>query len=1075
MSEIKLHNGDWWVVGSSPVLYNKMYLTNTKRNESNELIYSFKFYCQLESLTSYLFRDYDLLLTTKVGSTSKDVYVKYDTSWGANYGYTYYTTITFDINVGKVNPNQTLNCSFYLRGVERVAGVKYYGSGTFKFTVSTPAWNYTAVGAPSQVYLLGDNNHDGSTSYYLKPSGKIKVGWNAGSAGTNNPVAAYDIYVRVTADGENPSYSSYTYYKRISSGSTEFNNRYYEFTASNLSRGYKVRVGVQSVGTQSNYSSGLTISGTTLSVNYLPNAPSSYNKTVSHYSSDHHIEAYAGNANGSGQTSTLWYSKSTNKGNITQYSSSSSFDFNTTYYFWTWDGLEYSSSYSSAKITQNPLPNFSSVYITCPSPISVSGNSAYPGSRSNLVNAWYLNISGTLSNKTTGTLSIYLKRRAFNSNAAPSGENDFNINTGTIYSTRLTNGTFSINNLNLFRFIGLGFDYWLGISFNDGLDTTTLGYLKTTNDSKFLTIAPAPSDKGIINNCSNTSIGLDNYFWKDVRFRFSYDSGLYNGSQSCLYYPSNNTSSKLNATFLGKGISSDGTMMYFDFRTSQSLTPGQDYGLNITLGGGGLETACGFIKSLKQCPLLIGISQSNCAVKPFSESSVEWNVSISNSTALSDAEQIKTNYCLANNYWETSLILNEQKLTISNGEANVSADYLTRIEVLDDTFWNKYWSYFTDKDTNYELPLRVTITNLFGRSIIFESSHKAKINFIEPIIASFTESSLGYLDSSNTFCEIAPDTDSLIENLELRFRPEISIYNSTNLSYRVQISRGDLDSWVDYKVGSINYSNSYSRGNPVRIDWASSSEIIRMVGEIADNNSCYFRIILTSPTGQSTIENYKKKSTNDVIALKRLRHVSVPIDFLTASYSSKDNTSICSLSYNCPDIGVEKENINDSGSWFILQRNSDVNYPGKSDEDKLYYTDNKTDWNQVPSTDEQSKSHSFTPANKMTNSFEYWRLYLCTQVTFVFKNGLVITNVKKSYSKSVVVYNITPTISPRSNHLGINYHDFEELPNNGTDTVLAVGQTSDRHVLYFVTNDRISKIDIRTGDIDNFVLDGGTW
>ena len=514
--------------------------------------------------------------------------------------------------------------------------------------------------------------------------------------------------------------------------------------------------------------------------------------------------------------------------------------------------------------------------------------------------------------------------------------------------------------------------------------------------------------------------------------------------------------------------------MYFDFRTSQSLTPGQDYRLNITLGGGGLETACGFIKSLKQCPLLIGISQSNCAVKPFSES-VEWNVSISNSTALSDAEQIKTNYCLANNYWETSLILNEQKLIISNGEANVSADYLTRLETLDDAFWNKYWSYFTDKDANYELPLRVTITNLFGRSIIFESSYKAKINFIEPITASFTESSLGYLDSSNTFCEIAPDTDSLIENLELRFRPEISIYNGTNLSYRIQISRGDPDSWVDYKVGSINYSNSYSRGNPVRIDWASSSEITRMIGEIADNNSCYFRIILTSPTGQSTIENYKKKSTNDVIALKCLRHVSVPIDFLTASYSSKDNTSICSLSYNCPDIGVEKENINDSGSWFILQRNSDVNYPGKSDEDKLYYTDNKTDWNQVPSTDEQSKSHSFTPANKMTNSFEYWRLYLCTQVTFVFKNGLVITNVKKSYSKSVVVYNITPTISPRSNHLGINYHDFEELPNNGTDTVLAVGQTSDRHVLYFVTNDRISKIDIRTGDIDNFVLDGGTW
>ena len=38
MSEIKLHNGDWWVVGSSPALYNKMYLTNTARNGNNELI-----------------------------------------------------------------------------------------------------------------------------------------------------------------------------------------------------------------------------------------------------------------------------------------------------------------------------------------------------------------------------------------------------------------------------------------------------------------------------------------------------------------------------------------------------------------------------------------------------------------------------------------------------------------------------------------------------------------------------------------------------------------------------------------------------------------------------------------------------------------------------------------------------------------------------------------------------------------------------------------------------------------------------------------------------------------------------
>jgi hypothetical protein len=77
------------------------------------------------------------------------------------------------------------------------------------------------------------------------------------------------------------------------------------------------------------------------------------------------------------------------------------------------------------------------------------------------------------------------------------------------------------------------------------------------------------------------------------------------------------------------------------------------------------------------------------------------------------------------------------------------------------------------------------------------------------------------------------------------------------------------------------------------------------------------------------------------------------------------------------------------------------------------------------------------------------------------------------YSNLVTVYNTEPTVSYRSNQLGINYK-LEKDDEDFVDAILVVGEHSGKTKIIFEGISR-KVIDIVTGEMDGFVIDGGTW
>lgn len=89
------------------------------------------------------------------------------------------------------------------------------------------------------------------------------------------------------------------------------------------------------------------------------------------------------------------------------------------------------------------------------------------------------------------------------------------------------------------------------------------------------------------------------------------------------------------------------------------------------------------------------------------------------------------------------------------------------------------------------------------------------------------------------------------------------------------------------------------------------------------------------------------------------------------------------------------------------------------------------------------------------------------------KNNLYYQTEKISQSKFYfLVYNIVPTVSYRKNHLGINTLS----PSERDDSVVYVGSYGERDKIYFVNSEnQIRTIDIKSGGINGFIVDCGSW
>lgn len=259
------------------------------------------------------------------------------------------------------------------------------GNGGFKISFSTyingnsvsasQSWTldsvtvYSKCGAPSSVTL---------SPSYVAPSGTITISWSGASSGTNNSISSYQIYYYVTSGGTAPSTSTYTGTKNVTSTSTSGSTT---ITLSSTTRGYKIVAGVVTRGSagSSYYSSIKTSSAIT--VNSLPAAPSGTGSTtiLSTNSTGYHPSITAG-TDTNGQTCSVYYATSSG-GTKAAYTSSvyikPSAGATSTYYFWTYDNVEYSSSYITYTVTKNAKPGKPTVTFTPATLPNAGGNITY--------------------------------------------------------------------------------------------------------------------------------------------------------------------------------------------------------------------------------------------------------------------------------------------------------------------------------------------------------------------------------------------------------------------------------------------------------------------------------------------------------------------------------------------------------------------------------------------------------------------------------------------------------------------------------------------------------------------------
>ena len=99
----------------------------------------------------------------------------------------------------------------------------------------------------------------------------------------------------------------------------------------------------------------------------------------------------------------------------------------------------------------------------------------------------------------------------------------------------------------------------------------------------------------------------------------------------------------------------------------------------------------------------------------------------------------------------------------------------------------------------------------------------------------------------------------------------------------------------------------------------------------------------------------------------------------------------------------------------------------------------------------------------------YYRFIIHVQVGFDKEGNSIY---QTGYSSTYVSYPSTPTVAYRKNHIGLNTDNFNNYDNA---ILVAAAGVDSRNILYFISENNISLVNVDNGEIDGFIIDGGEW
>lgn len=938
-----------------------------------------------------------------------------------------------------------------------IAGHNVDNSGSYSLTKNLP---YTKCTAPTKIEInktiIIPNNED-----------KITIKWSGASGGVSNAIKSYKIYYRYSSAGEKPTTSSDSILVEGASTSQ------YEFTAkipsslNNNGRGYKLIFGIVVQGSAgSDYYSSMKYSNA-ITINSLPDSPvvtvnGLINNIVPSTTETVEIVYKAGDDsddNLQSENKKVYWSTSSDFASASVAPSSPitiDANNNITYYFWTYDGLEYSEK-TKVKIIKNKKPTFN---------VSLSGTKLR-SSNNNTLKDYIVSptinlteISGGQANKTyTYTLYYGGAEDNLESYTLASGlmENQYtiddirkHINGYTIHQQ----GTEYQNN---------GAYYKIGVTCFDTVETsdevmTELKYVTKIPDLKALY---NKANYGYVDNfyegtkatyCSKV-LGFE--FYQDegydsikCQFKINDEDGLEtkinlttddNGTRGEWIEAGNITSGNQNVSYQfsykNTSFSSDDNRNFNIYKIDKISIENpiideifKNYKIFTSQGAYGGNFKNPFIDTLKSYGIADKLNSSNFGVK---------------------------------------ISANKQAAYISGSPNDVSNDNTISFLLNSSSLFTGIIGIFNSNERNsaYESSMQFYIRNDFGDEYLSENLDFT-IDFKEQV--EITKSSICPPEVTINEKEESYSIDKwkyLKEGMTLIGNFEIKSYN-TNPKGKIQIQRStDSSSWQNLtefnfsKVKNEDGSEPHAEhSKPVK--YTASDEIIQQIAQISTlNYNVNYRIIIDTDSGESTEELLYEN-------ILVLGHIPPILSIQNSTFKTEGNVTALEVNYQITNPGVKIKDNEDRIIAFVTLKDNKVNLLW--DEKTISFTDNNL--NYFGSGDNKTA---------IFNGFKFEagqesalvKLSVTTQFsTYLIEhpNTSFFTTEKTTNLNEIVataVFNILPTVAYRKNHLGINILE----PSTNKNSIITIGEAPGRDTIYFQSaNKNFCKI-------DNFLVDGDSW
>lgn len=534
--------------------------------------------------------------------------------------------------------------------------ITHNSDGEAKFTIALSAAIYTvavtntgsgtwtlptlisACSAPTSVTL---------TPAIVAPGKPITIKWSGAKGGNNNTISGYQVYYRI---GSAPTKSASDSNKSVASSvsSTTFT------IPSSATRGSKVYAGVVTKGSAgSTYYSGIKTSSA-IAINKLPAAPTvSMPGTISALSTQVTASSILAGSDTDGQSYSVYYSVDSSSDlsvvpsdGIFAFDDSSNFH---TYHFYTYDGLEYSSS-TDRTITKNTIPTGNFVGTT-PSLINFGGSYGATDPCDGYADSFSPTVID--SNKFSGSLK--LKYRLLYS-YTPNDNNSWETIEGELSSSLYTYDHEPIFQINIYSLLGLTqvsypCSWKIRLSLYDGIDESTTSIMVPTTASHYYTIPGVPIVAGSYNQFADENITGSNSskMYRRVRAIFTRDDSLTTYEVKTTATISG-TSSDIANTIIAQGTK-DESKYYLDIELSEGQPADSVINFTITGKNSSIKKVLQNISKTvcKTLPTITGIASLNRKIfSPFSTPS-KIEISLTNPFSDQTTETFRSAYEIGSN------------------------------------------------------------------------------------------------------------------------------------------------------------------------------------------------------------------------------------------------------------------------------------------------------------------------------------------------------------------------------------------------------------------------------------------